>query len=325
MKKFSITSCALSVCLSAFLAGCGGSQPPIGAPGAMAQTPAIAAHGGSREWSKLSQSFSHHETFHYTGEKQIFKVPAGVTSIAVVALGAAGGGTEYGRGGRVYAVIPVAPKERIAVFVGGAGSDDQGGFNGGGSASGAYGGGGASDVREGGSLLRNRALVAGAGGGQGYQQYQKYVDYGGGGKGGGSTGGSGVAGWCHTDYTSGCEGFSGGGGGGGSQTQGGAGGLGGSSYSGTGNSGKPGERGLGGAGGSGCQSYSCGYGGSGGGAGAGYYGGGGGGVGAGAETDFGGGGGGGGGSSYCETSARTCDNWQGWKTATGNGLVVISW
>jgi hypothetical protein len=42
---------ALSVCAAAaFLAGCGGSQPPIGAPGAMPQSPAVAAHakhGGS--------------------------------------------------------------------------------------------------------------------------------------------------------------------------------------------------------------------------------------------------------------------------------------
>ncbi|MGA8474393.1 MAG: hypothetical protein WB681_04940 [Candidatus Cybelea sp.] len=42
---------ALSSCIAvAILAGCGGSQPPIGAPGATLQTPAIttrAAHGGS--------------------------------------------------------------------------------------------------------------------------------------------------------------------------------------------------------------------------------------------------------------------------------------
>jgi len=35
--------------------------------------------------------------------------------------------------------------------------------------------------------------------------------------------------------------------------------------------------------------------------------------------------GGGGGSSYIEPSARKYESWQGWKTATGNGLVVFSW
>ncbi|HLY02417.1 MAG TPA: hypothetical protein VKR56_07950 [Candidatus Cybelea sp.] len=39
----------------------------------------------------------------------------------------------------------------------------------------------------------------------------------------------------------------------------------------------------------------------------------------------GGGGGGGGGSSYIERSARKSETWKGWKTATGNGLVIFSW
>ena len=51
MKRFGFRRCALSICVAlAFLAGCGGSQPPIGAPGAMAQSQAIATrtdHSGS--------------------------------------------------------------------------------------------------------------------------------------------------------------------------------------------------------------------------------------------------------------------------------------
>jgi hypothetical protein len=42
---------ALGLSAAAFLAACGGSQPPIGAPGAMPQTSAIATHaepGGLR-------------------------------------------------------------------------------------------------------------------------------------------------------------------------------------------------------------------------------------------------------------------------------------
>ncbi|MGC9993550.1 MAG: SMP-30/gluconolactonase/LRE family protein [Candidatus Cybelea sp.] len=45
MKNFGLGSYALSGCVAlAMLAGCGGSQPPIGAPGAMPQTTAIATH-----------------------------------------------------------------------------------------------------------------------------------------------------------------------------------------------------------------------------------------------------------------------------------------
>ena len=63
-----------------------------------------------------------------------------------------------------------------------------------------------------------------------------------------------------------------------------------------------------------------------GGAGGGYYGGGGGGGGgAGVEGESGPGGGGGGGSSYVEPSAKHVRMWQGWKDATGDGLVVFSW
>jgi hypothetical protein len=45
MKNVDFGRCALGICLAAaMLAGCGGSQPPIGAPGAMAQNRAAAAH-----------------------------------------------------------------------------------------------------------------------------------------------------------------------------------------------------------------------------------------------------------------------------------------
>jgi hypothetical protein len=44
-KARSITRFALGLAAT-LLAGCGGSQPPIGAPGAMPQSRAIAAHAG---------------------------------------------------------------------------------------------------------------------------------------------------------------------------------------------------------------------------------------------------------------------------------------
>jgi|HubBroStandDraft_4_1064222.scaffolds.fasta_scaffold171772_1 hypothetical protein len=45
MRSLDFNRYAFSICVAvAILAGCGGSQPPIGAPGAMPQSPAIATH-----------------------------------------------------------------------------------------------------------------------------------------------------------------------------------------------------------------------------------------------------------------------------------------
>jgi hypothetical protein len=262
MKSNAAFCYALTVTAVAMLAGCGGSQAPIGAP---------YTSSGARE------ALPHHHKFDYTGAKQLFRVPVGVTSITVVALGAAGGatgsyyGTEGGAGGRVHAVIPVYRGEKLYVFVGGIGfvkSDTgYGGFNGGGDAGPdwfGFGGGGASDIRQRGAKLSDRILVAGGGGGDGGFSFG-----GAGGAGGGLVGGPGGS------EPSGADG-----GGGGSQSFGGTGGAGGGGtgylhgYS--GESGKLGDGGKGGNGGIWTSSY---FGGSGGGGGGGYYGGGGGGGG----------------------------------------------
>jgi hypothetical protein len=85
MKSSHLCSHVLSSGVAAvMLAGCGESQPPIGAPGT----------------NGIEQVLSHHLTFHYTGNEQSFKAPGGVKWITIVALGAAGGGLG-GRGGRV--------------------------------------------------------------------------------------------------------------------------------------------------------------------------------------------------------------------------------
>ncbi|MGA9018788.1 MAG: hypothetical protein WB438_07655, partial [Candidatus Cybelea sp.] len=78
------------------------------------------------------------KTFNYTGHKQTFTVPPGVTTIKIIALGASGGastggygtGGVGGDGGRVKATIPVTPDEKLAVFVGGQGGTASA-FNGG--------------------------------------------------------------------------------------------------------------------------------------------------------------------------------------------------
>jgi hypothetical protein len=127
--------------------------------------------------------------FSSTGSEQAFTVPAGVTSIHVVAIGAPGGAAGNdagGRGAQATADLAVTPGEALYVEVGAKGGDGDpqgfgpggaGGFNGGGGGgpgvSGTNpsggGGGGASDVRtvpsgQPGSLAA-RLIVAGAGGG----------------------------------------------------------------------------------------------------------------------------------------------------------------
>lgn len=300
MKISSFGRGALSFCVAiAMLAGCGGH-----------------ASDGVVPTNVLPNSLPRHKTFNYTGAAQDFKVPAGVTQLKIIARGASGGGdgNYEGRdvqalGGRVRAIIPVTPGEKLTVFVGGRGSRPSGGFNGGGSGVGepsccdGYGGGGASDVRQNGDSLAHRILVAGGGGGA---EAFAWPEYGGlGGKGGGGNGAAGTNG-----YTSGGSSHGGYGGAGGTQSVGGKGGNGGGGSSYGGGAGSSGSLGVGGAGGQagGHNSY---VGGGGGGGGGGYYG--------------GPGGGGGGGSSFIESRAFGGRSWQGWKNAGTNGLVVISW
>ncbi|MGC1334540.1 MAG: hypothetical protein WA812_04080 [Candidatus Cybelea sp.] len=266
-----------------------------------------------------SATFSHHQTFKFTGKPQRFKVPH-VRWLRVVVQGAGGAGSsnDVARGGRVYALIPASIDKELVVYVGGTGSLTEGGYNGGADgganrycSSCSYGGGGASDIRLAGGTLGARVIVAGGGGGSGGGSGG--YSGGAGGGGGGSTGGSGSAGSGSSDRY--CAGK---GGGGGSQSAGGSGGVGCGDDS--GNGGSVGDGGTGG------EPY---YGGpGGGGGGGGFYGGGGGGGGATGYSSYygsGGGGGGGGGSSYVGKRATHSHVWQGWKNAVGDGLVVISW
>ncbi|HVR46090.1 MAG TPA: hypothetical protein VMT95_05585 [Candidatus Binatia bacterium] len=300
MEFRSFARCALGVAVATLAAGCGKSAGTV---------PALLGN----DHPAVTQS----HTFHFIDKVQNFKVPQGVTSITVVARGAAGGGSaDVARGGRVYAIVPVKAGELLYVYVGGMGAARTAGFNGGaiggdeGTLSG-FGGGGASDVRERGRRLVDRIIISGGGGGVGGGL--KNFPGGVGGKGGGMSGGTGGVGGDGSQY------YGGGGGGGGTQQEGGSGGGSGSGSLGNGDPGAAGSLAVGGAGGAGS------YGGSGGGGGGGYYGGGGGGAGGVGTSAIGGGGGGGGGSSYVESRATKVVMWQGWKNATTNGLVVISW
>ncbi|HEY8082625.1 MAG TPA: glycine-rich protein [Solirubrobacterales bacterium] len=216
-------------------------------------------------------------TYLYTGSEQTFTVPAGITTLHVVAIGGAGGSSAVlgGAAAQVTGDLVVTPGQILYIEVGGKGKDGAsggaGGFNGGAAAGGggtaaAGGGGGASDIRimPGPGLSPDtRQIVAGGGGG------------------GGGTGfeGSGGAGGAAEAAGASSSELENGGGGGGTQSEGGAAGIG-------INGGEGGTRGLGGIGGS-----SCGEGGAGGGGGGGLFGGGGG--AAGCTSTSGGGGGGG--------------------------------
>lgn len=117
------------------------------------------------------------QTFSYTGAQQTLMVPAGVSSVHVVAVGGRGGTVTGGFGAVVSGDLPVTPGEILFVEVGGnglnGGVSSAGGFNGGGDGGphGGGSGGGASDLRTGsasqGGSLSSRLIVA-AGGGRGH-------------------------------------------------------------------------------------------------------------------------------------------------------------
>ncbi len=219
-------------------------------------------------------------TFTSVAAEQCYTVPAGISALPVVAVGAPG--TSYGfgpaggYGALVVGQLAVTPGETLYVEVGAPGALTGSVFGGGG----AGGGGGASDVRTqsvstGTSSLSSRLLVAAGGGGVGWPGGSSYAFLGGGGGNPASAGGGGA-------------GEGGSGGGAASTSAGGAGGAAtGDTAGSTGSSGQGGSAGYGAA-----------LGGDGGGGGGGYYGGGGGGGGA-TST---GGGGGGGGSNFAQPS-----------------------
>jgi len=333
MKSVDFGRYALSSCVAtAMLAGCGGLQPPVGG---------IA----NSHTTNLNPSAKRTQTFYYTGKKQQFSVPSGVSQLVVTVLGA---GTERARGGLVKATIPVTPGEQLAIFVGGSPKGLTGGFNGGGDGGQAQtcgrcigsGGAGASDIRENGSKLSDRVIGAGGAGGDGGDgvgpagYHGGWREHGRGGHGGdgGLHAQAGKPGTILPTSQGATGGYGGTGATAAKRGRGGAAGEAGASCW-SGSRGTRGRIGLGGLGGvnagelalryqpSGCGSCSSGAGGGGGG---GYFGGGAGGGG-GSECEGGGGGGGaGGGSSYVEKSATGVTSRNG-GAAEGPGEIIISW
>jgi hypothetical protein len=278
----------------------------------------------------------------YTSGSNRFRVPKGVSSIHVVAVGgsgAAGGGAfgaeaGGGSGGRVEGNLSVAARATLYAVVGGNASGPTPGANGGGQPGvsafqlipgfcvsdpiatcgvGAAGG-GASDVRTSQGDLATRLLVAAGGGGGG--GHSLHISFAGGGTTITQPGGAGGAGGGGDGASS-----DGTGGGGGGTDAGGAGGAGapGCTECSPGADGGSGAIGVGGHGGNGGLSandfnQSAELGGGGGGGGGGLFGGGGGGGGT-----VGGGGGGGGGSNLVPPDGSTSVD------TTGIPLVQISY
>ena len=146
-------------------AGGGGGSSLVPAGG----TESTASFGAAPE---VQISYEPPRGFAFTGAEQTFTVPAGVTTVHVIAIGGRGGsaGGVGGAAGDVSGDLAVAAGETLYVEVGGNGSGKGGGgFNGGGA--GGAGGGGASDIRTvsraGVGTLERRLLVAGGGGGGG--------------------------------------------------------------------------------------------------------------------------------------------------------------
>lgn len=285
----------------------------------------LAASVLAASWTITSSTipaFAGQQTFSYNGAEQTFTVPTGITSLNVSLVGGKGanGSSTFapggfgGAGARVVADLAVTPTQVLYIEVGGNGSPNVGGFNGGGSgaptSNSAGGGGGATDIR---TLTRtdpgtlsSRLIVASGGGGGGADGNLTFAYGGNGGsRGDGSRGG----------YSSG--------GGGGFAGTSSAGGGGGSPGIGSPYYGGPGSSGSAGAGGNGGRPGLAR--GGGGGGGGGYFGGGGGGGSGAAFFLFvqGGGGGGGAGSSLLSGSGVT--NAQESTDTTGTPQVVITW
>ncbi len=284
----------------------------------------------------------------YTAGSNPFVVPAGITSIHVLAVGAVGGGSAdcfspgtcqaegtAGHGSAVTGDLRVVPGSTIFAVVGtngtAGGTGGGGGGSGGGSAAGGSlsgSGGGASDIRTSPTDLLSRTAVAAGGGGAGAPGIILFGSIRSGGSSGGAGGSAaapGAPGPIAPGASTTAPNQGAGGGGAGASTAGGAGGgpgvvsFGNCSPVCIGVPGVSGLRGTGGAGGGGGQVDEPGHvsllGGAGGGGGGGLFGGGGGGGGA----PSAGGAGGGGGSSLVPTGGSQSVD------ATGVPLVRISY
>jgi hypothetical protein len=271
------------------------------------------------------------DSLNYTGSMQTYTVPCGVTSINITCYGAQGGngatggnnstGGSGGFGSMSTGTLAVTPGQVLNIFVGGAGGQPTGGFNGGanGGSTNAGGGGGATDVRLT-AAVSDRVIVASGAGGGGRGGCEAAIVNGGNGGNGGTNGANGL-----DAATPG--GSAGGGQGGFTNGSAGAAGIGCGGFLGTPGVATANENGGNGGTGQACCCFGAPSVPGGGGGGGGFIGGGGGGGGSAGTTgcsgnDKGAGGGGAGGSNYTGgvTAGSSTNGVRG-----GNGVVMISY
>ncbi|WP_300978957.1 glycine-rich protein [Flavobacterium sp.] len=112
-------------------------------------------------------------TFNFTAIQQSWVVPSGVTTVTVELLGAQGGGTNAGRGGRVMAQLTVTPGSTLILVVGGQptnanavyGGGGIGGSNGATTTRNGFAGGGLAGIYLNSISQANTIAIAGGGGG----------------------------------------------------------------------------------------------------------------------------------------------------------------
>ncbi|NTW31288.1 MAG: hypothetical protein HGB12_01410 [Bacteroidetes bacterium] len=162
-----------------YTASCGGSIAGTGNPLTIAKPTTTTTYYARWETASCGNSScasvtvtvisyaSGSQTFNYTGAQQTFTVPSCVTSITIDASGASGNSTNTGayggKGARVQTTLSVTSGSTLYIYVGGSGVTHSG-YNGGNDGGNGYSGGGASDIRQSGTSLTNRIVVAGGGG-----------------------------------------------------------------------------------------------------------------------------------------------------------------
>ena len=118
MKCMRLRSVIIGALAAALLAGCGGSPPPIGAPGAMPQAPAIVVPARTIVSSKGNSSSSY-EVLHSFGGSADGSVPlAGLLKVK----GALYGTTYAGGGSGDGTVFSITPSGAASEALGGVGN-----------------------------------------------------------------------------------------------------------------------------------------------------------------------------------------------------------
>lgn len=119
------------------------------------------------------KTYTNSVTFNYTGAQQSWTIPAGITKIGVELLGAQGGGTGAGKGGKVTAQLSVASGATLIIVVGGQPSNATavygggaiGGTNNAATARNGFAGGGLAGIYTTSVSQANALAIAGGGGG----------------------------------------------------------------------------------------------------------------------------------------------------------------